>query len=108
MTYLVIGFLAICLTPMLRNWWLLLIYLIPIVAVLYVARTGTDADSTGITVRTLFGSERLSWSQIDGLRIGRRGELFAVQGTQQLRLPTARWNDVDRLNSISESAQAPS
>lgn len=106
MAYLAVGFLAICLTPMVRSWWLAAMYLIPVVAAAYVARTGTDADAEGLTVRTLLGAERLSWSSVDGLRVGDRGELFAVQGGDELRLPAARFVDLPRLNAISEAAAA--
>lgn len=106
LAYLAVGLLVICLTPMVRSGWLAVIYVIPVVAWLYVARTGTDADSDGITVRTLLGAERLSWSTVDGLRVGQRGELFAVQGETALRLPAARFSDLPKLNAISEAAAA--
>jgi len=101
--YIAAGLLAICLTPMVRNGWLALLYVIPVIAVAYIARTGTDADHSGLTVRTLLGSERLSWSQVSGLRVGGHGELYAVIGDQQMRLPTARVGDLQKLNSLAQT-----
>jgi len=106
LAYLAVFLLAICLTPMVRSGWLAVLYVIPIVAAVYVARTGTDADRDGLTVRTLLGAERLRWDAVDGLRVGPRGELFAVQGAQQLRLPAARLSDLPRLTEVSEAAVA--
>jgi uncharacterized membrane protein len=106
LAYMAVGFLAICLTPMVRNAWLSAVYLIPLAAAAYVVRTGTDADLDGLTVRTLLGAERLSWSSVEALRVGDHGELFAVQGEQELRLPAARLGDLPRLTALSEAAAA--
>lgn len=66
--------------------WRLVFLLIPLAAAVYIARTRTVVDSAGVTVSALFGSRRLSWSQIRGLSVGRR-HVFAVCADGSVRLP---------------------
>lgn len=106
--YLAAGLLAVCVTPMVQRPWLVVVYLLPLAAILYVSRAGTDVDGAGITARAMFGAERASWSEITGLRVTDRGQVFALlAGDQQLRLPTARPKDVAVITAVAESAGAP-
>ena len=106
--YLVAGLLAVCVTPMVQHPLLALVYLLPLAAVLYIARAGTIVDSTGVTARAMLGAERIPWSDIEGLRVGARGEVYALVGNgEQIRLPAARMSDVPKLSAASEAATSP-
>ena len=89
--YLIVGFVAICVTAVVRSPVQLLVYLIPAACAFYIARTATIVDSRGITARALFGSQRVSWEALRGLRLTDKGAVYAVDsdGTQ-LRLPCVR------------------
>jgi hypothetical protein len=95
---------AVCITPMIRAPWLIALYIFPMLAIAYVVRTGTDADGDGLLLHTLLRRSRISWSDVRGLRIGRRGELFAVLDDGLLRLPGARHSDLPALRAVSEAA----
>ena len=103
--YLAAGALAVCVTPMVQAPWLFVVYLLPIAAFAYIARSGTVVDDDGITARAMIGSARVPWSDVVGLRLGDRGQVYALlTGDQQLRLPGARPKDVAVITAISESA----
>jgi hypothetical protein len=89
--YLIVGFVAICVTAVVRSPIQLLVYLIPLACALYIARTATIVDSRGITARALFGAQSVSWESLRGLRLTDQGAVYAVDsdGTQ-LRLPCVR------------------
>jgi hypothetical protein len=96
--YLIVAFIALCMTAVVRSPIQTLIYLIPFAAGSYVARTATIVDSTGITARALFGSQRVNWEELTGLRLAEDGTVYAVddQGGQ-LRLPCVRSTKLDVL-----------
>jgi hypothetical protein len=89
--YLIVGFVALCLTVLVRSPVQALVYLIPIGAAVYVARTATVVDATGLHARAVFGSQSVRWERLRGLRLDRSGRVYAVEddGTQ-LRLPCVR------------------
>lgn len=103
--YLAAAALAVCVTPMVQAPWAALLYLLPIAAVVYIARAGTVVDGGGITARGMLGSARVAWSDVVGLRLSDRGQVFALlAGDEQLRLPAARPKDVPVITAISEGA----
>ena len=103
--YLAAGALAVCVTPMVQGPWLFSLYLLPILAVAYIARSGTDVDASGITARALVGSATAPWSEVTGLRVGARGQVYALlAGDRQLRLPNARPQDVPTIMAVSAAA----
>jgi hypothetical protein len=84
--------LAVCTVPLATAApWLAVLFMIPLVALLWVLRAGVDVDPDGVTVRALLGSRRVGWAEVAGLRAGSRGDLRLVlaSGTE-LRLPVAR------------------
>ncbi|HEU5271708.1 MAG TPA: PH domain-containing protein [Jatrophihabitans sp.] len=89
--YLIVAFVALCLTAVVRSPVQALVYLIPIAAAVYVARTATVVDSAGLHARAVFGSQSVAWERLRGLRLDRSGRVYAVEvdGTQ-LRLPCVR------------------
>jgi len=100
--YLIVGFLAITCTAAVRAPIHTLVYLLPIAAAFYIARTATIVDERGLTAQALFGSQTVPWSSLAGLRLTDRGAVFAVDrdGTQ-LRLPCVRSTKLDPLISAS-------
>ena len=54
------AFIALCCTAVVHSPVLALVYLIPLAAALYVARTATVVDQPGLHARALFGSRTLS------------------------------------------------
>ena len=82
---------AICTVPLaFASPWLAIIWLLPIVGLVHVLRTGVDADPDGLTTHTLLGTRRLAWDDIAGLRI-RRSRIGAVlRDGSTVRLPVLR------------------
>jgi hypothetical protein len=106
--YLAAGALAVFATPMVQAPWLAIVYLLPIGAFAYIARSGTDVDADGITARAMVGSARVPWSDVVGLRVSNRGQVFALlPGDEQLRLPGARPKDIAVITAVSEAAAVP-
>jgi hypothetical protein len=89
--YLIVAFVALCLTAVVRSPVQALVYLIPVAGAVYVARTATVVDSTGLHARAVLGSQTVRWEQLRGLRLDPSGSVYAVDtdGTQ-LRLPCVR------------------
>ena len=61
---------------------LVLLFLVPVVAVVFIARTATIVDDDGITVRAAFGSRRLPWDSVRGLSVTGRS-VYAVHGRRR-------------------------
>ncbi len=82
--------------------WTLVFLLIPLAAAAWVLRAGIDLDEEAVTVRSVAGSRRVPWSQVAGIRIGRRRELWLVTAAgTELRLPALRARDLPRLSALS-------
>ena len=89
--YLIVAFVALCLTAVVRSPVQALVYLVPVAGAVYVARTATVVDSTGLHARAVFGSQTVRWEQLRGLRLDPSGSVYAVDGDgTQLRLPCVR------------------
>jgi hypothetical protein len=95
--------LAICVLPLANATpWLLLLWVVPAALAARVVRVGVDVGDDGITVRSLAGARTLPWSQLAGLRVGERGDLWLVTTADtQLRLPVLRARDLPRLAQLS-------
>ena len=77
-----------------------LIFLVPVLAAVYVARSATIVNSAGITVRAAFGSRALPWAQVRGLSVTGRN-VYAVQSDGSVRLPCVRVTDLAALARAS-------
>ena len=89
--YLIVAFTALCATAVVHSPLLALIYLVPLAAALYVARTATIVDARGLSARAMFGSRLVAWDDLAGLRLDRSGAVYAVDTAGgQLRLPWLR------------------
>jgi hypothetical protein len=65
---------------------LILVFVVPIIAIVFIARTATIVDADGITVRAAFGQRRLRWDEIRGLSVTGRS-VYAVLADGSVRLP---------------------
>ena len=93
---------AVCTVPLaFASPWLAVVWLLPIAALAHVLRTGVDADASGLTTHTMFGSRRLAWDDIAGLRI-RRSRIGAVlRDGSTVRLPVLRPRHLSLLAAAS-------
>lgn len=100
---LAVLFLVFCVTPLafVRS-WLLVLYLAPAFAVLWIYRVGTDIDSDGVTVRALFGVRRVDWDDVRGLSMnGARRVRLVLPDGQLLRMPLVRARDLPAIAVVS-------
>ena len=98
LAYLIVAFVALCCTAVAHSALLLLVYLAPLAAALYVARTATVVDEQGMHARAMFGSSTVGWDELAGLRLDRSGAVYAVdKAGGQLRLPCVRSTKLDAL-----------
>jgi hypothetical protein len=82
--------------------WLLLLLVVPAVLAAWVFRVGVDVGGDGITVRSLAGERAVPWSELAGVRVGQRGDLWlATTGGTEVRLPVLRARDLPRLAELS-------
>jgi hypothetical protein len=89
--YLIVAFLALCVTAVVRSPLQALIYLVPVAGACYIARTATVVDERGLRAQALFGSQTIAWDQLRGLRLDSSGAVYAVDlNGSQLRLPCVR------------------
>ena len=93
---------AICTLPLaFASPWLAIVWLLPVAGLLHVLRTGVDADSDGVTARTMLRSRRLSWDDIAGLRIRRARIAAVLRNGSAVRLPVLRPRHLSLLASAS-------
>jgi hypothetical protein len=103
-TYLVLVFLVVGITPIAlyggpgegspaRLSLLSLLYLLPILAAIFIARTYTRVNDEGIRISAVFGSRGLPWQDVRGLAVTGRN-VYAVTGDGSLRLPCVRQRDL--------------
>jgi hypothetical protein len=96
-------FLAVCVLPLATvTTWTLVLLLIPAAAAAWVLRVGVDVGDDGLTVRSAVGRREVRWSELAGIRVAGRGDLWLVTtaGTE-VRLPVMRARDLPRLAALS-------
>ncbi|GAB3552198.1 hypothetical protein J2S53_000159 [Actinopolyspora lacussalsi] len=100
---LVILVVAFCISPMAASLPpLSVLYLIPLGLIVWLVRTRTVVDESGITARSLTGTTRMDWSDIRALRLDERHWVRAVTTSdREVRLPAIRVRDVPRLAVMS-------
>jgi hypothetical protein len=100
--YLIVAFVALCTTAVVRSPVQLAFYLIPALGAVYIARTATIVDSNGLTAQAIFGSQSVSWPDLTGLRLSTSGAVYAVDANgTQLRLPCVRSTKLEPLIKAS-------
>jgi hypothetical protein len=81
---------------------LMAIYLVPLVAVVWVLRVRTTADREKLVARTLFARHVVPWSDVRAFRVSERSWVRAVVGDgKELPLPTVRTRHLPALSLIS-------
>src|SRR4051812_26299318 len=83
--------------------WLLVLLVVPLALAVWVLRVGVDVGDQGITVRSLVGARSVPWTELAGIRVGNRGDLWLVTTADtQVRLPVLRARDLPRLAALSD------
>jgi hypothetical protein len=98
-----VGLLALCTVPLAFSApWTPVLLVIPLAVALWVLRVGVDIGDDGLTLRSLAGQRHVPWSEVAGIRVAPRGDLFVVttHGTE-LHLPVVRARDLPRLAAVS-------
>ena len=98
-----VGLLALCTIPLASAaTWTPVLLVIPVAVALWVLRVGVDITDDGLTARSLAGRRRVPWTEVAGIRIAPRGDVWVVttHGTQ-VRLPVMRARDLPRLAALS-------
>jgi hypothetical protein len=98
-----VGLLALCAVPLaFAAPWTPVLLLIPLAVAVWVLRVGVDIADDGLTVRSLAGERRVPWSELAGIRVAPRGDLWLVttHGTE-VRVPVMRARDLPRFAELS-------
>ena len=98
--YLAVLFLALAVTALVQHPVFLVAYVIPILAIGFIARTATIVDADGITVRALFGSRQMRWDAVRGISVTGRN-VYAVTDQGAVRLPCVRIRDLATVAAVS-------
>ncbi len=100
--YLPVLFLGFGVTVLVSSWAWTLVYLLPLLAALFVARRATIVNSEQITIRAMFGTERVAWSRVRGLLIDDRGRVsVALDDQTAVLLPYVRARHLAVLSQVS-------
>ena len=98
--YLAVLVLALCVTPLVQHPLAAVVYLIPVAAAVFIARTATIVDANGVTVRALVGERTLAWAGVRGLSVTGRS-VYAVTVDGAVRLPCVRVSDLAAVSAAS-------
>jgi hypothetical protein len=98
-----VGLLAVCVVPLaFAAPWTPVLLLIPLAVALWVLRAGVDIADDGLTLRSLVGERRVPWTELVGIRVAPRGDLWLVTtGGTEVRMPVMRARDLPRLAALS-------
>ena len=99
-----VGLLALCVVPLAfaAPWPLCCCWCPWRVAALGAPGRASTSPTTALTVRSLVGERRVPWTELAGIRVGPRGDLWLVTtGGTQVRLPVMRARDLPRLAELS-------
>ena len=98
-----VAVLVVCAIPLAASGpWGPLVLLIPAAVAAWVLRVGVDVGEDGVTAQSLVGRRQVPWSELAGIRVARRGELWLVTtGGTEVRLPVMRTRDLPRLAALS-------
>jgi hypothetical protein len=99
--YLAVVFLGLCVTPLVQHPIAAIAYVVPVAGAVFIARTATIVDDTGITVRALIGRRRLPWADVKGLSVTGRS-VYAVTADGAVRLPCVRIADLAAVSRASD------
>ncbi len=98
----VLIFLAGAVPLALSSPWLVWLLLLPVAAAVWVLRARVVADASGLEVCLGLGVRRVSWSEVEGVDVPRRGAArLLLRDGQRLRLPALSPRDVRRLLDLA-------
>ena len=84
----------------LRYGWL--IYLVPLVIIVFIMRTRTIADANGVVARTFFGRTVIPWESLRSLRVQEKSWVKAVlDDDREVTLPAVRTGSLPLLSQVS-------
>ena len=98
--YLAVLALAFGVTPMVQHPLAAVVYVVPVAAAIFIARTATVVDGDGLAVRALVGRRLLRWADVRGLSVTGRS-VYAVTDDAAVRLPCVRVSDLAALSAAS-------
>jgi hypothetical protein len=98
--YLAVLVLALCMTPLVQYPIAAIVYVIPLAAAVFIARTATIVNANGVTVRALVGDRTMWWADVRGLSVTSRS-VYAVTADGAVRLPCVRVSDLAALSAAS-------
>jgi hypothetical protein len=98
--YLAVLILAIGATALVQHPLAAFVYVVPLLAAAFIARTATIVDERGITVRALIGRRSMPWEKVRGLSVTGRN-VYAVIADAAVRLPCVRVSDLAALSAAS-------
>jgi hypothetical protein len=103
MAHFAVGFFALGLLVPVLTWPATApLLIIPVLLSALIVRLRTQADDSGVTVRTLFGSRSVRWEDIEGLRFSRGAWGRArLKDGRQLRLPAVTFATLPQLTRAS-------
>ncbi len=98
-----VGLLALCVVPLAFSApWTPVLLLIPLAMTLGVLRVGVDIADDGLTVRSLAAERTVPWTELAGIRVAPRGDLWLVTtGGTEVRMPVMRARDLPRRAALS-------
>ena len=103
MAHFAIGFFALSLLMLAAAWPpALLLLVIPVLLSVLVIRLRTVADADGVTARTLVGSTRIRWEDINGLRFVKASWAQAeLKDGGDVQLPAVTFATLPLLTEVS-------
>jgi hypothetical protein len=103
MAHFAVGFFALGLLVPVLTWPATApLLIIPVLLSALIVRLRTQADDSGVTVRTMLGSQSLRWEDIDGLRFSRGSWARAqLKNGHQVRLPAVTFATLPQLTRAS-------
>jgi hypothetical protein len=88
------------------RWWLLPLLLIPLSVAWWGYRSGTDADAAGLTIRGFARNRTVTWSQVKGLSVIRRGVHAELLDGSSVPLVAVTPDGVSPLLELAQSGRA--
>jgi hypothetical protein len=95
--------LIVCMTPVAFGIpGLQVLYLVPLSVAIWLVRARTVVGPDTVVVHRMVGSQRVVWSDLQGLRIDERSRVWAVlHDGEEVRLPAVRARDLPLLAAAS-------
>jgi hypothetical protein len=95
--------LIVCMTPVaFGSPGLQLLYLVPLALTIWLVRTRTVVGAETMVAYRIWGSRRITWSDLAGLRMDDRSRVWAVlRGGDEVGLPAVRARDLPVLAAMS-------